>query len=207
MARSDNSLTPKQAEELRQKLVGMAKANRETCMDVCWACYESNVAMTRDGNGELVYCWQTWGHDTWESYVGKELDLHLTTAYSFAKIWEVFMVQLEGAWDRELLLGITKMRLLSSANLTKKNVNSWLRRAATMTCRELRAAVYETDELHSFAASLTAPQMKQVLNALEVAKAAFPHGEKMSRGDLLARVMKDWRSTQGLVATKKSKAA
>lgn len=186
-----STLTSKQTEQFHTKIESIVGNGRAAAMDLCWAAYESDVNMTRV-DGELVFCWSTWGYTSWEEFVGKELDLHVTTAYAYKRIWEVFYVDLAGAWDTSMLLGITKMRHLTAAPLTKTNVNAWLRKAKRLTCRELVAQIYDRDQLHSFAVPLTASQMKQVHKVLEQAKTTFAKGESMSRGQVVAAIMREW---------------
>lgn len=195
------TLTSKQTEQFRAKIDSIVSSVRTAAMDLCWAAYESDVNMTRV-DGELVFCWQTWGYSSWEEFVGKELDLHVTTAYAYKRIWEVFYVDLAGAWDTSMLLGITKMRHLTSAPLTKANVNAWLKRAKKHTCRELVALIYEREDIHSFAVPLTASQLKQVHRTLDQARSAFSKGEKMTRGQRLTAILREWAELKALPPAK-----
>jgi hypothetical protein len=194
-------LTSRQTEQFRDKINNIVGSGRAASMELCWAAYESDVNMTRV-NGELVFCWSTWGYDSWEDFVGKELDLHVTTAYAYKRIWEVFYVDLAGCWDTGMLLGITKMRHLTSAPLTKSNVNTWLKRAKKLTCRELVAQIYDRDDTHSFAVPLTSSQLKLVHRAIEQGKTSFTRGEKMSRGQVLTAIMREWAELKGAAAPK-----
>lgn len=179
-----------QADLLRKRLKDIVIANAQTCKDLYWAVYESDVQMVRNGSGQLEYCWKVWGYDTWEDYVGKELDMHVTTAYAFKKIWEVFWVDLAGAWDESLLLGVSKMRILTAAALTKQNVNKWLKKAATMNCRLLRAEVFGTEELKSFTAIVSASNLQRLNKIIDQGRNTF--GEDLTRGEVLTNILKSW---------------
>jgi hypothetical protein len=184
-------LSPRQADAFRARVTDIISSGRKTAMDLCWAAYESDVNMTRV-KGKLVFCWAAWGYESWEDYVGKELDLHMTTAYAYKKIWETFYVTFEGAWDPSLLVGITKMRHLSSAPLTKSNINAWLRKAAKMTCKELSEQIFDHDGMRSFAVPVTSAQLKVMQRTLDEAKTTFSKGENMSRGQLMTNIMREW---------------
>lgn len=196
-------LNARQTEQFHAKIAGIVETGKAATMQLCWAAYESDVNMTRV-NGQLVFCWATWGHDSWEDFVGKEMDLHVTTALAYKRVWEVFYVNLEGAWSPDLLLGITKMRLLSMAKLTKGNVTSWLKRAKKITCRELAALVQDREELHSFAVPLTASQMRLVRRTLDQAKDSFARGDRMSRGQVMTQIMREWAELKANVRPARS---
>lgn len=192
----DTYLSTKQSEELRRRIKDVVSSHKKASLDLCEVIYESDVQMTRV-KGDYVYCWKAWGFESWEDYVGVEIGMHMTTAYAYKKIWEVFCVDLVGAWDVGLLQPITKMRLLSAALLNKKNVNAWLRKAATMNCRELRAAVYDTEELRHFSIEVSDPQLNRINRVLEQGRAVY--GE-VSKGQLLANILKEWSDKKGLRA-------
>lgn len=189
---NQKTLSTKQADTLRERIKTVVTAHKHASIEVCRAVWEADTTMVRV-DGELRFCWEVWGHKSFEDFLGKEMHLHLKTASGFKRVWDVFYVDLQGAWNTNLLLGITKMRLLTSVKLTPKNVESWLRRADGMNCRELQAAVFGTEELYQFATALTGSQMTIVKNTLDRAKSTVNRGEKMSRGDLLVHIMRAWR--------------
>jgi hypothetical protein len=188
----ESRMTLKQAESLRERCKAVGAKHQSASIELCKVVWETEGAVVKV-DGEYTYCWALWGFSSWEDYLGKELDLHLTTAYSLKNVWEVFYVELRGAWDESLLLGITKMKILASAGLTRKNVESWLRKAQTMTCRKLRADVYGTEELHTLQLPLTGSQLSLVRGALDMAKTTVSNGEKMNRGELLTHIIRSWR--------------
>ena len=189
--KKDAALTKRGADELRKKINGIVENTAKASMDVCWALYETERATVNIG-GKVMFVFEAWGFKEWGDYVGHELHLHPTTAFAYRKVWEVFYVDLAGAWDKNLLLPITKMRTLTAANLTKKNVNAWLKKAAKMTCAQLVAEVYETEELKHFHVSLTKRQHASVNRSLLLARETFPEGGDMPRGDVLFRIVDEW---------------
>ena len=118
------------------------------------------------------------------------MGLHPQTAYCYRRVHEVFYVRLAGAWDAANLLPITKMRILCAAKMDKRSVNAWLKRAKTMTCSQLVAAVYGTEELHTFATTVTGVEMAKLNQVIEEARGAF--GSDRPRGEVLVRVMEEW---------------
>lgn len=158
-------------------------------MDICWVLYEVDHTVVRVA-GALVPVWEAWGYKDWNDFVGLEMGLHPQTAYVYKRIWETFYVDLAGAWDAKLLQSITKMRILCAANLTKRNVNAWLKKASKMTCAKLVAEVYNTEELHSFTASVTGAELTALNKAIDTARSAF--GEDLPRGEALVRIVSEW---------------
>lgn len=194
MKAKELKLSSKQAEALREKVRTVVETNKKEAIDLCMVVYETDVRVVAV-NDEYRFCWELWGYKSWEEFLGKEMDLHITTAYCLKKVWEVFYVDLQGAWNTDLLLGITKMKILAAARLDHRNVESWLKKAKGMTCRELRAKVFGTEETYSFATHLTGSQMTMVKRILDQAKTSVTKGEKMSRGDLLVHIMREWRNS------------
>lgn len=160
-------------------------------MDVCWAVYETYIAQAVIG-GREVPVWQAWGYDSWQAFVGIELGLHFTTAYGYRRIWETFYVKLAGSWDTKNLLPLTKMRILCAAKMDKRNVNTWLRKAKTMTCSQLVAAVYGTEELHTFVASVTGSELTKLQAVIDEAREAF--GNDLPRGEVLVKIAEEWHA-------------
>lgn len=185
--------TAKQADLLRQKILDVVDAHKKGSMDLCQAIYESDSTVVKI-DGDYVPVWKVWGFKTWEDYIGKEVGMHITTAYCYRKVYSVFYDKLAGAWDTDLLLPVTKMKLLSSAKLTKGNVNKWLKKAAGMTCRELAAAVYETEELRSLSLSVTNAQLKRANKCFDEARSLYTKGEEMTRGELLIQMLNEWHT-------------
>jgi hypothetical protein len=192
--KTDNQLTPAQVAAFRERISSVVEEGKKTSIDLCQMVYESDVNMVRV-SGDLKYCWETWGYDNWEDFLGKEMDLHLKTAYGLRKVWQVFYVDLVNHWNKELLLGITKMRLLTRLNLTPRNVESKLKQAKGMNCARLLAMVSDTEEVHSFAVQLTGSQMNSMRKTLEHLRGTLNNGENMTRGELLVYMARLARET------------
>jgi len=188
-----DNYTKRDAERLRTKVAGIVGKSTELSIDLCWACHETYEAMVTVGK-DLVYVWQLWGYDSWQECVGVELGLHPTTAYNYRKVWQTFYVDLAGAWDDEQKLPITKMRILCAAELTRRNVRSWLRRAAKITCAQLVGEVYDTDAMHNLSVPVTREGLDTFNKTVEEARKTFGNGE-LSRGDVLMRIIDEWRMT------------
>jgi len=187
----EKALTQRASNLLRQKVRDIVDRHTQGSMDLCWALYETDRTLVRVG-GELVTVYEAWGFKDWNEFVGKEFGMYPTTAYNYLRVWETFYVDLAGAWTVGNLPGITKMLILCSlgSKLTKKNVNSWLKKANGMTCRRLRAEVFGTDELHYFSTPVTGRDFKIVKKGIELGREAF--GEDLSRGEVLAKMLKEW---------------
>lgn len=184
-------LSEKSATLLRTKIQDIVEKHAQASMDVCWALYETDHTLARIG-GQQVPIWEAWGYKSWQEFVGIEMGIHPTTAYCYKRVWETFYVRLAGAWDANNLLPITKMRILCAAKMDKRNVNSWLKKAKAMTCPQLIAAVYGTEELHTFATTLTKKEMDFMRKAIEDARVAF--GTDRPRGEVLVRVVEEWHT-------------
>ena len=189
--KKDAPLTKRGADELRKRISGIVENNAKSSMDVCWALYETERTTVYIA-GQTMFVWEAWGYKEWGDFVGHEMHLRPTTAYAYRKVWEVFYVDLQGAWDVSLLLPITKMRILSAAYLTKKNVNSWLKKGAKLTCAKLVAEVYETEELKHFSVSLTKRQHATLKRDLDFAREQFDGGDELPRGDVLFKIVSEW---------------
>lgn len=185
--------TKKSAEKLRSKIAGIVTRHQESSMELCWACHETHEAMVEIGN-DLVYVWQVWGYEDWAQCVGIELGLHPTTAYHYRRIWQTFYIDLAGAWEVSAGLPMTKMRILCAAELTKRNVQSWLKRGAKLTCAQLVAEVYNTEEMHNLSVPVTADGLTTFNKVVEEARKTFGNGE-LTRGDVLMRIITEWRTT------------
>lgn len=183
----EHHLNADQAKLFRDKIHSVVNEGMRSSIEMCQMVYESDVTMVRV-NGELKLCWQAWGYDSWEEFLGKEMHLHLKTGYALRKVWQVFYVDLVNDWNKELLLGLSKMRLLTRVNLTSRNVESWLRRAGKLNCAKLLALVSGQEELHSFAVNVTGSQMKSLRRSLDYLRESLPRGDKMTRSELLVEM-------------------
>lgn len=189
----DKALSQRASDTLREKVRNIVANHAQGSMDICWALYETDRTLVRVG-GQLVPIWEAWGYESWNELVGREFDMYPTTAYNYMRVWETFYVELAGSWDVGNLPGITKMLILTSlgSGLTKKNANRWLKKATQMTCRRLRAEVFGSEEIHYFSTPVTGRDFDTVRKSIEKGREAF--GEDLSRGEILARMLKEWMS-------------
>lgn len=198
MAREQSTkkqLTSKQSLALRERIRAVCETHNTASFELCRAAYESYVSVVKVDD-KYKFCWNVWGFTAWEDYVAKEMEIHLTTAYALKRVWEVFYVDLDGAWKPTHRLAITKMKLLAAGapfiKLSRSNVESWLKRAKGMTCGELRAKIFGGVELKAFAVRLTQSQRDQVAKTLDEYR-SFLGDETLTRGQILLRITNDWR--------------
>ena len=182
-------LTASKANALLERVRQVVETSSQSNFDLCQVLYETHRAVVSVG-GDIMFAYQTWGYKTWFDFVETEIGLHETTAFGYVKVYEVFGVELANAWDTGKPLPITKMKILSAANLTKSNVRGWLKKAEKMTCCQLVAEVYGTVEQAHFNASVTKTGLRDINRALDAARASF--GEDLPKGDLLVKMLNEW---------------
>lgn len=195
-------LTERNASKLRASIQEIVAQGAKASKDLCWALYETYTTQVRIG-GVSVPIYQAWGYDSWSRFVGIELGLHVVTAYCYRRVWEVFFVKLDGAWDHANLLPISKMRILCAAKLDKRNVNSWLKKAKALTCAQLVAEVYGTAELHTLAVNLKGKDYEALKAVLADAQSAF--GPELPRGEVLLKMASEWHAMYKNTAKTRSK--
>lgn len=188
-------LTIKQADALHAKVKSATRASAEASFHLCELLYESFVSVVNTDQG-WKFVWEYWGYKTWFDFVEIEVGMHETTANAYKKIWEVFGIELEGAWDFADALPITKMRILSAADIDKRNVKNWLHKAKRMSCCELQAEVYGTEVLHTLAVSVSKRELNAINKALEAARRDYEEPKKVTRGELLVGIVKDWQASR-----------
>jgi hypothetical protein len=187
----ENQLTKKQASLLRDRLQNVVRANAEADFDLCQLLYETFTSVVKV-SGEWLFVWEHWGFESWHSLVEKEVGIHENTAYAYKKVWEVFGIELAGTWDMSEILPITKMRLLSIADINSKNVKSWFKKAQRMSCCELQAEVYNTEVQHTLAIKVTKKELRDINKALESARKEYEEPNRVPRGELLANIVREW---------------
>jgi len=193
MSNGEIKLTKKQADALRTKIDSATRASAEAAFHLCELIYESYVSVVNTDQG-WKFVWEYWGFKTWFDFVEIEVGMHETTANCYKKIWEVFGLELAGAWDYAEVLPITKMRILSAADINKRNVKSWLSKAKRMTCCELQAEVYGTEVLHTLSVSVSKRELQTINKALNAARSDYDNPQKVTRGELLLGIVKDWQA-------------
>jgi hypothetical protein len=187
--KNPNQITPAKAEALLERVRQVVETNAQSNFDLCQILYETSQAVVSVG-GNIVFAYQTWGYKNWFDFVETEIGLHEQSANAYRRVYEVFGVELAGAWDTGKPLPITKMRILTAANLTKVNVRVWLKKAEKMTCCKLVSEVYGTAEQAHFHASVSKRGLNDINRALDAARASF--GEDLPKGDLLVRMLNEW---------------
>lgn len=195
MSQQEVKLTKKQADALRSKFDSATRASAEAAFHLCELLYESFVSVVNTDQG-WKFVWEYWGYKTWFDFVEIEVGMHETTAHTYKKVWEVFGVELLNAWDFSELLPITKMRILSAADINKRNVKSWFAKAKRMSCCELQAEVYGTEVQHTLAVNVTKRELQAINKALNVARSDYENPKKVTRGELLVGIIKDWQKSR-----------
>lgn len=190
------TLSASQSNNLRLKAQEVCAKRAESSMELAEILHTTYWAEAKVGNAP-VPVWHAWGYSSWADYVETELGYHMSTANSYRRIHEVFGVQLAGKWERNLLVSFTRMRQLCRV-VDKTNVNSWLRRAAKMTCCELDAVVYEVltghvrpKNMRSFLASVTNQELKALNEVINIGREDF---QTMRRGEVLTAIINEWRT-------------
>lgn len=187
--KNPNQITSAKAEALLERVRQVVETNAQSNFDLCQILYETSQAVVSVG-GNIVFAYQTWGYKNWFDFVETEIGLHEQSANAYRRVYEVFGIELAGAWDTGKPLPITKMRILTAANLTKVNVRAWLKKAEKMTCCKLVSEVYGTAEQVHFSASVSKRGLNDINRALDTARASF--GEDLPKGDLLVRMLNEW---------------
>jgi len=189
-------LKKQSADQLREMAKERSDHTSKSVMmlgEVLWRTYYDKVQI----GGMPVSLFEAWGFGSWFEYVERELGIHQTTALHFRKIYTVFAIDLKGAWDPNLIVSFTKMKLLARV-ATKANVNSWLKKASKMSCCELEDEVMHElygharkGHMHSFLASVTKTELKKIKEILAIAHEDFDQIDR--RGELLVKVLEEWQ--------------
>jgi len=187
-------LTTKQADVLRNKISSATNDNAKTAFYLCGLLYESFVSVVNTDKG-WKFVWEYWGFKCWFDFVETEIGIHENTAYLYKRIWEIFGIELAGAWDLADVLPITKMRILSAADINKRNVSSWLSKARRMTCCELQAEVYGTEVMHTLSIRVSKRELQAINKAFDIARDEY-ESPKVTRGELLLDIVKEWQESR-----------
>lgn len=182
-------LTQAKADALLERVKSVVAESAKSNFDLCQVLYETSRSVVSIG-GNIVFAYETWGYKTWFDFVEAEVGLHEQSANAYVRVYEVFGVELAGAWDTGKPLPITKMRILTAANLTKTNVRGWIKKAESMTCCKLVSEIYGTAELAHFHASVSKRGLGDINRALQAARDSF--GEDLPKGDLLVKALNEW---------------
>lgn len=195
-------LTSRAADSLRHRAQEASKHNTSSVLSlaaVLWQTFNNRVAVA----GKEVSLHQAWGFNTWFEYVEHELGIHQTTAAAYRKIHEIFFIELSGAWQSELArpISYTKLKVLCRV-VTKKNVNSWLKIAAKLSCCQLDVEVdralgiANAGAIHTFSVPCTASEFNKLRKLVESARESF--GDER-RGKVLLQMLEEWSTIRARV--------
>ena len=205
-----STLNKSTAEAVRRKAQDASGKVTKSVMDLAaalWDTYSNDVTV----GGEPMPLWAAWGYESWFDYSERELGIHQTTAAAYRRIHEVFEIDVKDGWDRSLSSSYTKMRILCRV-VTKANANTWLRKAAKLSCCELEEQVLQAvgksraGAIHSFAASVTKRELAKINEVLADAREGFEEDEER-RGKILVRVLEEWQVIFRRKAARAKKAA
>lgn len=134
-------LTPRKSALLRLQIRDLlhTKAKNDLLLGkLLWTC-----GGTVEVGGVRTSLAKVWGYTSWYDLVDKELHLQRRKAEYYRAVWETFGVRLAGAWDAQDVVCHSKMRLLArlGPSLTKKNVTTWLHKAARLNVVSLELIV------------------------------------------------------------------
>jgi len=180
---SKDKVTNKRADLLLNNIKQIVQNGVKANLDLCQVLHDSFTTVTQKGN-EWQFVWEYWGYKTWFDFVEIEIGMHHVAANTCKKVWQVFGVELGGAWNMADMLPITKMKILAASDkLTKQNVKVWLKKAKSMTCCELEHEIYGEDAHRTFSVTLSQPEYKMLNKMIEDARKE--HGEEKTKGMLL----------------------
>lgn len=189
------NLSKDAAEKLREKAILLAGNHTKTAMELAEVLYNTYYGEVNYAGGNLQL-WEAWGFKSWFDYVENELGIHQNTAAGYRRTYEVFEIKCAGEWDKKSGVSFTKMKALARV-VNKVNVNSWLKKAKTMSCCELEDAVLasiygkqKSGVTRHFSAFLTDRELIKINSILEVGYQKFPNCER--RGEVLTKILEEW---------------
>jgi len=188
-----SNLTNKQAEDLRKKVARVRATLAEAHIEMCETLYETFFNTVNDEDGKFVAVWKEWGFESWEDFVEEEVGMHKETGAAYRRVWEVFYIDLAGHWDEKHLVSITRMKTLCPY-VTKRNVESWLKKAKTMSCCALNHAVRgDIGPYKTVSMSLTESEADELDAIVDVGRREW----EGSRGAVLMEIMREWAKKIG----------
>lgn len=190
------SYSKAEAKYLRQRTLNGAQSICRSSLEFARALYEVKTGVLEIGKGEMPL-YEAWDFESWEDYVERELEYHKGTADAYVRIHHTFFVKFAGMWTADLMpKSITKLRALSKVVLAS-NINSWFRRASSMTCCELEDVVESSmtgaqrrGRMRTLHVPLSSKELMMVNNA--VVRMREETGI-VKRGAALAKVCEQWR--------------
>lgn len=143
-----------------------------------------------------------WGFETFDEYCIQELDVHYRKAMYMVDIWrtvETLKLDKKEVAD----LGWTKMRDLATV-ITKKNAKGWIKKAKTMSTRELTEAVKKVRRKDTKGKDLpviTTMTIRMGTSEAEVINEALGQAKKLCESEneavALEMICQDWMMERG----------
>lgn len=184
---SQQKITRKRAELLLNNVRQIVRHGVKANLDLCQILHETFVSVLQEGE-QWKFVWEVWGFKSWFDFVEIEIGMHENTANAYKKVWQVFGIDLEGAWSPDDALPITKMKILSASDkLNKQNIKSWLKKAKAMTCCDLQHEIYGEDVNRTFSVTVSQAGFRAISKALKTAREQF--GDDKTNGELLVKLL------------------
>lgn len=210
------TISKSQANSLRERAKACAKSSAEMAFQFGKVLYQVYYTDVNLGN-KTIPVWKAWGFEDWFLYCECELHMHAATAHSYKNVYNVFGVELNGAWSKSDLLPISKMRAISRI-ADKKNVKKWLKDAKKWSvCQTEEEVEYaltgKRKRMRSFAAKMTDANFREIKGVLKEAAELY---DDLDRGELMTELFRQWRKSYskrggatvtGIEAARKKKAA
>ena len=191
-----SKVTEKHAGVLRHKAQELVGFQNKTILELARTLHEICYAEVELNKNQMTPLYKLWGFSSWGEWAEVDLGMHLTTASSYKRIWEVFNKLLEKC-DMDLLsqVSFTRLKTISRLGklLTASNVNAWLKKALKVSCCQLEEDIeYELTgkkvkyrHLHIL---VTNKQLSAIREAIDLARDADDFGTEDS-GDIIAGIV------------------
>lgn len=204
------SMSNTEAQGLRAKVIAAAERQSSASMDLAGLLYETYVGSAAVGDGEIPL-WEAWGFKSWGDYVERELHVHVSTASSSRRAYELFEVSLGGTWRSWPKVSFTKLRSLCRV-VNTRNAKSWLKKASEMSACELEEEIQhviygreKSGPVRTFVAHMPSALLKEAKQILDDARSEFPDADR--RGEVLIQVLRQWDALRKKKADVKQKRA
>lgn len=185
-------LSRKKADSLLGKLRSSIKHSSKANFELCCLLFRCSNSIVYVGD-DPVFVYETWGYETWHQFVETEIGVHENTANTYCKIGRIFGHVLRSFWNEEDLLPITKMAILASwGGLNSQNVESRMKWAKKKTCCQIQHELLGKPESVIMSFSVYANEQKHINDAIEIARSEIRNGKKMTRGEIMAIMTKQW---------------
>ena len=188
-----NILTEKKAAALKDRLDQALGEHKKNCLALAELLHDTYISTIVVGE-QTKFVYETWGYKTWAQFVRTEVGMFKATAVNYRKVWRVFGIELQGTFAIEDVLPIGKMVLLTHAELTAKNVNSWLKKARTMSCLDLKKEIGGGPRIRNFSVAMSEADLRRINSAIRVYWDTVD--DTVTRAKVVASIMEDWKSKQ-----------